>query len=634
MNGEKLAAALLKRESVLLPLDFKRIAIVGTLLLPIIMSIAPHILEFVALPEISADSAVRGGLLYVLLTVVIACLYVLYQRHRAYYSTTERFLARALTVAATGLCLPLLWRGWVSLAPAVANYWGLANVLSGLVLGGGAMWVGVVLLRDLAEPSEHVFLVCEFGEEAKKGSEGSTYLARVIIDGLKSALPGEEHRIRVEYLDEVVLDERRARQLGANARAAVVAHGYFRQNAAQPASALLFAKFAVLRAPRFYPGVLALKQGALVDLGGFGLETGLTNGTVCLSCFLIGLFYYWEKRYEAALRQFTAAQEVLPPAITSLGLQEIMLYRGNALCRLERYVEAIAAYTEAISMDSSFARAYNNLGVCHGQLGKASLGQGDSAAAQDAFKEATNEFSQATALDADLTVAHQNNARVCGQLGLFKEAVDHYTAVIRSRPKDPDLYLYRAEARAKSGAYDQAISDLSHVIRLSPNNMVARLNLAGCYHHLQRYGEAIKEYTRVTKLVPSSADAAKAYRKVGDIYSITDEFEEAVNNYTKALKLDPDNPTIYVNRGNKMLLLGRFRHAASDFAQAISLDPDLPEPYAGLGTAQIYLGELEEGVANLSKALALDPDYESARVSLDRVQRLPAALSDEGQLPD
>ena len=73
MNGEKLAAALLKRESVLLPLDFKRIAIVGTLLLPIIMSIAPHILEFVALPEISADSAVRGGLLYVLLTVVIAC---------------------------------------------------------------------------------------------------------------------------------------------------------------------------------------------------------------------------------------------------------------------------------------------------------------------------------------------------------------------------------------------------------------------------------------------------------------------------------------------------------------------------------------------------------------------------------
>lgn len=628
---DRLLTPLFKGELIRPVIDLRRIIIVGSALLLTMIPITQKIFEFVALPKISSDSALRGGLLYMFVTFIVACLYILYKRHRAYYSSTQRLLARACTVAATALSLPLLWTASLSLAPGVANYSNLAPLVFGLVAGGGAAWVILGFGRDCGPPSEHIFIICELGEGTKRIRPKSTYLAQVIVDGLRGELRGEEHRIRVEHLREVVLDEKRARRLGANAQAAVIVYGYFVENLPQPTSAKLFAKFEVLRPPRFYPGVLSLEQGALVGLDDFGLETELTKGAVALSCFLVGLFYYWEKRYEEALGQFTKAQGLLPAAITSLGLQETLLYRGNALYRLDRYDEAIDAYTQAISVDSSFARAYNNRGACYGELAKA-LAEEDLAGAHESGKQAINDFSQAIDNDPDLAVAYLDSARVYRQLGLFKEAVEHYTVVIRSRPKDPDLYLYRGEAHAKLEAYEEAICDFSKVVRLSPNNMFARRNRAGCYHHLEDYAQAISDYTRVTQLAPNSAHAAKSHRKVGDICSTIGEPQKAIDSYTKALKLDPDNAVIYVNRGNKMLLLGRFNNAANDFTQAITLNPALAKAHGGLGNAHIYLGEVQQGIESLIKALALDPDYESAKINLQRARNLSSPTYPTSQL--
>ncbi|HUW96161.1 MAG TPA: tetratricopeptide repeat protein [Anaerolineae bacterium] len=603
-------------------IDFKWVVVLGIGSVVVIIPVVARAFQFVSLIEVSSDSDIRFGLIYAAVVVIAASLRVLYARDRAYYSVLQRSLARACVVGAIALGGPLLWSATVSGFPSIGNWYHVADRLLWMVRGAGVVWLVVELARDASTSSDYVFLVCEIGEGPSRSSPRAEYTTQAVLNELRSALYQEEPRIRIERLDEVVVDEERARQLGRNARATVVVYGYFRKDPGKRPTAKLHTRFEVLNVPRFYPGTLGLKQGALVDVEGFALETELTNGTVCLSCFLIGLFYYWERRYQEALDSFVKAQTVLQTEVTELGPQEILLYRGNALYHLGRYQDAAETYTEAIGLDRSFARAYNNRGASYGELGRTLVARGDAEDARELLSQAIDSFSRAIAEDPDLTVAYLDRGRVWSQVESHDEAVEDYAVVIARTPKDPGPYLYRAEAHAALGAYDDAISDLSTAIRLAPNNMLGRLNRAGCHHHLQQYSQAIRDYRRVTQLVPRSRDAAFAHRKLGDIYSTIGDPGRAVDCYTRALRLDPDNAVVYVNRGNKKLALSRFEDAAGDFREAIALDPDLAAANSGLGSAQVYLGHLKEAVDSFRRALERDPGCRSAELNMEETLRL------------
>jgi tetratricopeptide (TPR) repeat protein len=605
-------------------IDFKWILVLGTGALVLIHSVVATTSEFVDLAVVSLDSAARGDLLCAAIVLIVACLYVLYGRHQAYYSALQRSLARACVVAAIALGAPLLWRATVSVLPVMENWSHMADRLVWMVGGAGLVWFVVDLTRDCRMSSGHIFLVCEIAEGPSKRSPKAEYTTQAVLYELGHVLREEEPRLRIERLNEVVQEEDRARQLGRNARATVVVYGYFYKDPAGPRVARLHTKFDVLSAPRLYPGTLALKQGVLVDLQGFALETELTNGAVCLSCFLLGLFYYWEKRYQEALDLFVKAETVLQTEVAQLGPQEILLYRGNCLYHLGRHQDAVDTYTEAIELDPSFARAYNNRGASYGELGRALAAEGDAAGARRLLKQAIDDFSQAIAQDPMLTVAYLDRGRVWSQLESHEEAVEDYGVVISRSPKDPTLYIHRAEAHAKQGDYGDAINDLSSAIRLAPNSMLARLNRAGCYHHLGQYSRAIRDYTRVVQLVPRSREAGFAHRKVGDIYSNIGDARRAVDSYTRALILEPDNGLVYVNRGNKKLALGRFRDAANDFNAAIALDGDLAGAFCGLGNAHVYMGRLDDAVDSFKHALELDPACRSAERNMQETLRVLA----------
>jgi len=611
-------------------LDFKGIVAAGTICLAVLVPVISAAFEFVSLPKLPANSALRYGLLYILLVLLVASLWTLYARDRAYYSPLQRLLARVAVVATAGGAATFVWIMLTSVEPALVAQADLAYTLLGLAVGGGGVWLIFELARDCTPPAKHIFVICDIGDEEKKEPGKWTYLTRVLVDELTRELQEDRHRVRVQHLGEVVDSQERARRLGNNARGTVIVFGHVAEARLGRAMAKLYTKFEVLRTPRYYPGTLGLRHGAIVGLENFALRTELTNATLCLSRFLVGLFYYWEKRYEDALRLFTRTLDLLPAEITELGRQEVLLYCGNALYKLGRYFKALDAYTEAVSVDPSFARAYNNRGACRGKLGEALAAEGDLAGARAFLREAVEDFSHAIANNPSLTVAYLDRARVLAQQQCYEEAVRDYGVVIASDPHDPAVRLGRAEAQARVGAYEDAIADLSRVMRLAPNNMLARLNRAGCNHQLKRYSRAIDDYTRVVKLVPNSPYAGFAHRKLGDIFSAKGEAERAIDCYTRALRLDPRNAALCVNRGNNMVLLNRFAEAAKDFTRAIDIDRSLPNAYCGLGCALLHLGELQQGLDNLARAVELDPTYQPAVANLKIARDLLAAQEFNG----
>jgi WD40 repeat protein/tetratricopeptide (TPR) repeat protein len=137
---------------------------------------------------------------------------------------------------------------------------------------------------------------------------------------------------------------------------------------------------------------------------------------------------------------------------------------------------------------------------------------------------------------------------------------------------------------------------------------------------------------------------------------------EAVRYYTAALALRPENPLIYLGRGNALFdarevdaaiadyrqsctlapryavgrnnlghalrIRGRLDEAIAELREAIRLKPDLANPHYHLGHALKAKGRLEEAIAEFQQAIRLKPDYAKAHLGLGR------ALHDLGRIPD
>jgi tetratricopeptide (TPR) repeat protein len=103
---------------------------------------------------------------------------------------------------------------------------------------------------------------------------------------------------------------------------------------------------------------------------------------------------------------------------------------------------------------------------------------------------------------------------------------------------------------------------------------------------------------------------------------------EAIRYYTAALALRPDNPGIYLNRGNALRDAREVDAAIVDIHQALALAPLYAEAHDSLGLTLQTKGQLDEAIAAWREAIRLKQDYAVAH------NNLGIALKDKGQLDE
>ena len=124
------------------------------------------------------------------------------------------------------------------------------------------------------------------------------------------------------------------------------------------------------------------------------------------------------------------------------------------------------------------------------------------------------------------------------------QAIDHFTARIRAKPKDASHYVNRGIVWHIRGELDIAIADFSEAIRLKP-------------------------------------DLASAYFHLGVSWNQKKEFKKAIENYDKAIRLAPQDVYSLVNRAFAWCRLNEFDKAISDCNEAIRVDPKNASGYNG-----------------------------------------------------
>ncbi len=211
-------------------------------------------------------------------------------------------------------------------------------------------------------------------------------------------------------------------------------------------------------------------------------------------------------------------------------------------------------------------------------------GLGDSLDKRGHPEKAVEQYTRAIALREDYLNAHQNIAVVLGSEGQYKEAIKHYQKVLSIEPK----YLS------------------------------AHKNIADAFLNLNLLTDALKHLVIVCRL---DNEDPNPYINAGGIFAMQGDLDKAIVYLQKAFKLQPDNFRTTNNIANVYLSLNELQQAVKYYRLALKLKPDDAGIHSNLGVCFQKLGLTSEAIKEFKAALSIDPNHQSARLSLEKLQR-------------
>lgn len=129
------------------------------------------------------------------------------------------------------------------------------------------------------------------------------------------------------------------------------------------------------------------------------------------------------------------------------------------------------------------------------------------------------------------------------------------------------------------------------------------------HHRDGNIGRAARLYRRA---IDRSAGHFLAYHHLSIIEAQAAKFASAEALNHKALGLKPDDPDVWLVRGNVLGELLRYEEAATAFTTALSLNPNLPNALLGLGVVCSKLNRTEQALSVYDRAIALNPSLSRA----------------------
>ena len=114
----------------------------------------------------------------------------------------------------------------------------------------------------------------------------------------------------------------------------------------------------------------------------------------------------------------------------------------------------------------------------------------------------------------------------------------------------------------------------------------------------------------------SRSDICIASHQAFPLYALAFRYDDAIADMDAAIALDPNNPALYVERGQRIILLYEWDRALADYNHALELDPNYADAYYYRG---ILYASVPEGIdarrsalADFQRYLDLAPDGQHA----------------------
>ena len=248
---------------------------------------------------------------------------------------------------------------------------------------------------------------------------------------------------------------------------------------------------------------------------------------------------------------------------------------GNVYQSLNRFDQAIFAYTKSLELNPQFYDAYFNLGVVT-----------SAAPDTDQRQKALECYNRALLLNPSFASAHNNR-------GLTLQAL-YETGVLPQ-------------------GFELACIDYELATQLNPGFVQAFFNWGVALQGNHKLDKALEKYNTCIDLDPQFA---LAFNNRGNLLQALGKYDEALQSFTKALELDPNLAEAFYNRGSLYQTLEFFDAAKLDYDLAILKNPEMVEAFFNRASVFEQLKNFDSAKFDFQKAIALRPDFANAHFNL------------------
>src|SRR5262249_50523255 len=162
--------------------------------------------------------------------------------------------------------------------------------------------------------------------------------------------------------------------------------------------------------------------------------------------------------------------------------------------------EAVAQYTQALTLRPDLVKAHYNLGVVLREKGK--LDEAVALREQGQLDEAVAHYQRALALEPEFAEAHCNLGDWVRGQGKLDEAVARFRQALASRPDCVTAHISLGNALREQGLLTEAVACYRQALNLNPRSAAGNQHLGAAWRMLGRLTEARNAYERAIELAP------------------------------------------------------------------------------------------------------------------------------------
>jgi tetratricopeptide (TPR) repeat protein len=256
------------------------------------------------------------------------------------------------------------------------------------------------------------------------------------------------------------------------------------------------------------------------------------------------------------------------------------MQKGAAAMHQGKAGDAEAFFRQAIGAAPEMPDAYLGLGMSELREGK--------------IDDAEHALSQAVELDPKIQGGHMFLGIAQYQMHNMDAAADSLKQELAVQPDNVEVLTWLGIVEIAAGHPDAATGPLDRAAALAPADPNV-LDYRGRAHSLV----AQQSYRALTALDP---DSWRVHRALGEVYSESRDWGNALAQFQMAIEKQPNNSDLYEALGDTYQRLSKFTDASQAYEAELKLSPHNPIALYNLGKIQVQNGDPRLGVSLLRQA--------------------------------
>ncbi len=230
--------------------------------------------------------------------------------------------------------------------------------------------------------------------------------------------------------------------------------------------------------------------------------------------------------------------------------------------------------------------------------------------------------------------------------GKIQQGMEAYQEAIRSDPRNSSNYITLAQLQVFTGDYQDAIDNaqnallinstnsmanairgwalgfqgdyltadaaIQKAIELDPNNGVAYAYKAEVLALQYQTGKdilgVVQKATDASREAQRLApNALETHRARGIVLEITQNYEEAVNEFEAAIAINPNIADLHLALGRNLRALNQYAKAVEEFNRANALNPADPLPNTYIARTYLTIGDFPKAIQYAQQAVKVSP---------------------------